>query len=600
MKRHLRLLALIFVIPFVILGCSPNNNEKVNETVVETRNTDNINELSTGTFEGTGKGLHGDIKVAVKVNNGEILDIEILEEQENKILGQAAFKGVEKDIIATNSTKVDTVSGATLSSFGYLSAVKNALQSGNVVLTDPRELEIEKVESEQTYDVVVIGAGGAGMSAAIEAAKGGASVVILEKAGTVGGNTVLSGMINAAGTRFQKDLGIPDTAEIMYEDLMKGGDNKSNPDLARILTENSAEALEWAVDYLGLNLHTKFIAQFDIAKYPRAHIATAGTNVALVELLRDKCEELGVNILINTKAKNLLKDGDRVVGVKAETKYGQEINFSALKGVVLATGGFSANFDMVAEYAPEKKDAKVTTNVPSIKGDGIKMAKEIGANLIDMGYIQTNPAGNPKTGELMVFSGYGLLDGGMFVNKSGERFMSETERRDVHSKGILEQEDGIVYIVWGDEVDKRRDNFNENKQIYEHEVKTGSLIKSDSLKECADFFGINYENLEKSLERYNELVEKGVDEDFGRMSNLVPIKTGPYYIASITPSLHHTMGGVEINTNTQVIDTNGNPIEGLFAAGEVTGGIHGTNRLGGNAIADALVFGRLAGQNVIK
>lgn len=599
MRKHLRILALIFIIPILLLGCSTNNNENGDNNSIESNNNNAV-ELSTGVFEGTGRGLHGDIKVAVTVENGEIGRIEILEESENKILGEAAFEGVQKDILGTNSTDVDTVSGATLSSFGFLAAVKDALKSGNVNLSVARQLEIEKIDLEQTYDVVVIGAGGAGMSAAIEAAEGGASVAILERAGTVGGNTVLSGMINAAGTRFQEDLNIPDTAEVMYEDLMRGGDSKSDPKLAKILTENSADALHWAVDHLGLEVNTKFISQFDIAKYPRAHIPTEGTNVALVKALRDKCKELGVDILINTKATTLVKENDAVIGVKATTKHGQELMFNASKGVILATGGFGSNLEMVAEYAPEKKDAKITTNVPNIKGDGINMAKDIGANLIQMNYIQTNPAGNPKTGELMVFSGYGLLDGGMVVNKSGERFISETERRDVHSKGFLEQEGGIVYVVWGSEVDQRRDNFKQNREIYEHEVSTGSLIKADTLKECADFFGINYENLEKSLARYNEMAEKSVDEDFGRMSNLVATKEGPFYVASITPSVHHTMGGVEINENTQVIDTQGNPIKGLYAAGEVTGGIHGANRLGGNAIADALVFGRLAGQNVIK
>ncbi|SDL00349.1 flavocytochrome c [Natronincola ferrireducens] len=590
MKKRISLFMVVMMLLTIITGCGSNQTSKTEAL-----------EFTTGTFEGVGNGLHGEIKVSVEVKDGIINGINIIEEKENEVLGKAAFEAIIKNVLGTNSTDVDVVTGSTYSSKGLLEAIDNALSEGDVKLAASKEMEVEKVETEQTYDVVVLGAGGAGMSAAIEAAKAGASVAIVEKAGVVGGNTVLSGSFNGAGTRFQKDLQIEDTPEVLFQDVMKGGDNLSNSDLAKLFADNAGKTVEWTVDELGLEIDTDFIAQFDVASYPRAHTSTLGTNVALVQALEKKCNELGVKIVFNTKATELITDeNNKVIGAKGITNDNQEITFNSNKGVIIATGGFAANFDMVGEYCPEKSNYKITTNARTIQGDGINMAKSIGANLVGMEHIQTNPSGNPATGELMLFAGYGKLDGGFVVNKDGKRFVNDAARRDVQCKAFLEQEDGIIYYVWGSEVDSKRNNFEVNKDLFDYEASTGSLIKADTLKECADFFGVNYENLEATRKRYNEMVRKGVDEDFGRTSNLTVTEKGPFYMASLTPSVHHTMGGIEINTNAQVINIEGKIIEGLYAAGEVTGGIHGSNRLGGNAVTDALLFGRIAGQNIVK
>lgn len=557
-------------------------------------------EFTSGKFEGTGKGLHGDIKVEVELDKGIIKNIAVVEQSENEVLGKAAFEGITEKVIAKNSTDVDTITGSTLTSKGFLEALNNAI--GDAKLSGENELQETAEKEEQTFDVVVIGGGGAGMSAAIEAAEAGASVVILEKAGSLGGNTLVAGGYNGAGTTVQAGLDNPDNPEVLFEDTMKGGDYKGNPELVKVFADNAGEAVEWTIDHLGVEMREDFIMQMDIASYPRTHITTAQENSGLVGPMIEKLNELKVEVKTLTPAEEILRDeAGKVVAVKAK-KGDQEIKFNANMGVVLATGGFGGNFEMVEKYDATKKGYTKTTNIPSITGDGIIMAEDIGANLVGMEYVQTNPAGDPVDGSLNHFSGYGVLDGGINVDLNGERFVNEGERRDVKSAAYIKAANGTgrIFSVWGNEVDAKRNNFEKNQAHYLKSLENDTVFKADTLKEAAEHYGIDYEQLQKTVDRYNEMVEKGVDEDFGRTSQLTTIKEGPFFIGCVIPSVHHTMGGVEINTSAQVLDKDGQVIPGLYAGGEVTGGIHGSNRLGGNAVADALVFGRIAGQNVVK
>lgn len=597
-KKRILLLSILLMIG-ILFGCTANTPAQPLPDTGATGNPETLAIVGPVTAKGESVGKHGPIVVELTVENGEITTINVLEQTEHYALGKAAFETITADVLAMNSPDADIVSGATATSVGFKTAIQNALKNGGITLGDSKQTD-KREEELQVYDVVVLGSGGAGMSAAIEARKAGASVVIIEKTGAFGGNTALSGQYNGAGTRFQKALDIPDTPDVMFEDIMKGGDFLSDEKLVRILADKSAETVEWTVDEVGVELDETFIAQFDVASYPRAHNTALGNNSLLVVALKNKCDELGVAFKMSTRATELLIEDGTVTGAKAVTSSGQEITFHANKGVVLATGGFAANLEMVGEYCPEKKGYLISTNAPSITGDGIIMAKAIGANLVGMEHVQTNPSGNPKTGELMLFAGYGKLDGGFVVNKEGKRFVNDADRRDVQCAAYLQQTDSIVYYVWGNEVDQKRKNYEINKKDFDIEASTGSLIKADTLKECADYFGVDYQALEETCKHYNEMVRMGKDTDFGRTSNLTVTETGPYYMASVTPSVHHTMGGVEINIHAQVLDTNGNVIKNLYAAGEVTGGIHGSNRLGGNAVTDAMTFGRIAGQNVVK
>lgn len=589
MKSLKKILAAALLL-LLITGCSTTTNPKTQK-----------NDFTSGEFEGSGEGLHGEIKVKVTLENGVISKIDVVEQNENQILGVAAFETITQAVLAKNSTNVDTVSGSTATSVGFIAALNEALKDAKLVAE--KEIKKEEEATVQKFDVVIVGGGGAGLAAAIEAAEAGASVIILEKAGSLGGNTLVAGGYNGSGTSVQKGLGIPDTSDILFEDTMKGGDYKANPELVRVFADNAGKAVEWTVDHLGVELRQDYLMQFDIAAYPRAHITTAQDNSGLIGPMIAKVKELNVTIKTSTPAVEFIVDGNKVTGVKA-TRDGVEYTFEATKGVVLATGGFGANFEMVEKYDPTKKGASKTTNVASITGDGIIMAEKIGAHLVGMEYVQTNHGADPVDGSLNHFVGYGSLDGGITVDLTGERFLDEGSRRDVASALFLKAQAATntdrVFVVWGNEVDAKRNNFEVNQAHYQKSIANDTVFKADTLEEAAKHYGINYENLVATIERYNTMVEKGVDEDFGRTSQLTVIKEGPYYIGCITPSVHHTMGGVEINTQAQVINESGEVIENLFAAGEVTGGIHGSNRLGGNAVADALVFGRIAGQKVVE
>ena len=327
------------------------------------------------------------------------------------------------------------------------------------------------------------------------------------------------------------------------------------------------------------------------AMWPRSHGLSTGN---VIPTLEKAALEAGVEIVYNTAATEFIVEEGKVTGAKAVTKDGANVTLHANKGVVLATGGFSANAPMVVEYNnywPGLADTMPSTNAPTISGDGIVMAKAIGADLVGMGYAQLMPSSHPVDGSL--FSGiWGSAETQMFVNKEGKRYVNEYAERDVLSKAALEQTDGIFYII----CDK---DITANADVAGMEAK-GNVVSANSLEELAEKLGLPVETFVAEVERYNQFTLNGVDEDFGKPLFGQPIDEAPFTATPRSPSLHHTMGGVKIDTETRVIDTNGNPIEGLYAAGEVCGGIHAGNRLGGNAMTDFLVFGRIAGANAAK
>lgn len=440
-------------------------------------------------------------------------------------------------------------------------------------------------KGEQT-DIVVIGGGGAGLSAAVTAAENGAKVVLLEKMPMLGGNTLRAQTgFNAAGTKYQADAGITDSADTHYQDTMKGGKDKNDPDLVKTLTENANDSLEW-LNGLGASL-TK-MQLLGGATNARTHAPTEGgyAGPVMINVMEKAAREKGVQILLDTRATEILVDKDgKVTGVKATDKDGKEIEVNS-KAVVVATGGFGANNEMVAKYNP-KLAGFDTTNHKGATGDGIVMAEAVGAALRDMEYIQIHPTVVPGKGVLIAEGMRG--QGAILVNSKGERFVQELKTRDLVSEATLEQEGKYAFVLFDQAI-------RDTAQLVEAPEQQSSLVSGDTLEELAEKIGVPAEALVETVTKYNTYVEAGEDPEFSRVKMPAKIEVGPFWAVKVTPAIHHTMAGVAINSKAQVLDADGNAIPGLYAAGEVTGGVHGANRLGGNALCDIIVFGRIAGK----
>ena len=560
-----------------------------------------------GTYEGIAPGYGGDVKVSVEMGEeGEILDINILEDNETSGVGKVALEKVTGRIIEGQSTNVEAVTGATASSKGMMLAVGKALEEAGVA-DDFKEEYKEKREypSEIEADIVVVGGGGAGLAAAVEASKAGSSVVVIEKNGFVGGNTILSGGIyNTPDPDLQKPEGIEDSPELFYEQTYEAGDEVANPELVKEMTENAYDGLEW-LKSLGMEFENK-IGQGAGSLYPRTHFSTKPNGTGFIDAFMDTLKENNnVQVLTETTAEHVIMKDGKATGVKAKNYDGSDLTIQANQAVIISTGGFAKNTDMVVKYKNDEKwpdldENTISTNLGSITGDGITMGEEIGADLVDMDQMQFLYLGIPEKGPIT-----GLLKAGaeddIIVNKEGKRFVREDGRRDVISKAIYEQTDQIMYMIHSsDYFDYDNDAVTLENEPMKDVLEDGKYgwVKADTLEDLAEKLDVPYENLKETFDHYNELVEEGASEDeFGRELFVHKIEKGPFVAVPRTPSLHHTMGGLRIDTDAHVLNKDGKPIPGLYAAGEVTGGIHGANRVGGNAIVDLVVFGRIAGQN---
>ena len=554
-------------------------------------------------FEGTGNGKHGDIKVEVTMKDNHIEDIKVLNHGENKVLAEPVYEELEQTIINQNSTEVDVVTGSTATSEGYLEAVNDAIKKSGMTLVASKKVsnKSEKEPTEQTFDVVVVGSGGAGFSAAIEAKEAGKSVVLIEKMPAVGGNTLISGAeMNVPNNWVQEKLGIKgDSPEKMAEDTIKGGDELGDPHMIQVMTENALDAATWLKDDIKVEFLDDQLFQFGGHSYKRALIPKGHTGQEVITKFRAKADKLEIPIKLNTTAKELIQENNRITGVKAENKEGQMITYKAKNGVVLTTGGFGSNVEMRKKYNEKMDESYMSTVTEGSTGDGIIMAEAVGADLTNMENIQTYPICNPKTGVISLLADT-RFDGAILVNQEGKRFVEELERRDVISNAILEQTGGYTYQLWNDDINKISGTMKVHEAEYEELLKQKMIVKADTLEEAAAFFDIDIQNLKETVKKVNQYAKNGKDEEFNHRGELVSLAKGPYYIEKAAPSVHHTMGGLVINDKTEVLNKDGQPIPGLYAAGELTGVIHGSNRLGGNAITDIIVFGRIAGQEVSK
>lgn len=563
-----------------------------------------------GSYRGTGIGYGGEIEALVTVAEGKIQKIEFISHNETPVISDPAFDNVPVKIVAENTILVPNVKGCSMSSRGIREAVKNALieAGADAAVLEDEILEAEKLEKIvvnkrvikdiEEFDVAIVGGGGAGLSAAITAAKEGAKVVLLEKMAAVGGNTLVSmGGVNIPGNDAQKVKNIEDSSELYFNDALAGGDGENNQELFKILSENALPTYEWLKNEIGVEFKEGELLHFGGHTVPRAAVFKGKYAVELITKLKKKALELGVEIRTGIKADKLIMDEKKVAGIEALDS-GKRVKFYTTRGVIFASGGFSGNIEMRKKYNPELDERYKTTNQSGITGDGHVMCEEIGADFVHMSYIQTFPIADPSSGALSHVGG-SRFDGAILVNKSGKRFVEELERRDVVSQAILSQEGGVGYLLWAAEVEAVANRTTANKNEVER-LKRNSLFAEGTLEECAAAMEVDVTKLKATLARYNDFVVSGKDEDFNRRGNLVNIEKGTFYIQTVAPAVHHTMGGVKVDNENRVLDRDGNIIGGLYAAGEIVGGIHGTNRLGGNAITDILVFGKRTGENIMK
>lgn len=463
--------------------------------------------------------------------------------------------------------------------------LKKLLKKSGVTLTAVTLQNTKAVELPKEADVVVIGAGGAGLTSAIAAHEKGAKVILIEKTELLGGNTnYATAGLNAAGTKIQEKLGIKDSPELFYEDTMKGGKNKNNKELVRVLVNNSSAIVDWLTER-GADLSELTSTGGQSVK--RTHRPTGGSAVGpnIVAALSKTAESEKIDIRKGTKAIALVKAKNRIVGVKVREIDGKEYTIKA-KAVIVATGGFGANAKMVEKYNPKLKGFGSTNN-PAIVGDGIIMVEKVGGALVDMSEIQTHPTVVHNKTNMITEAVRG--EGAILVNRDGKRFIDELETRDVVSKAILSQKGKSAFLIFDEGIRtklKAADGY----------VKKGFAVEG-TLEEIAAKIGTDAKTLEATLNKYNEAVKNKVDNEFNKKTLPKELTGTKYYAIEVSPAVHHTMGGVRINTNAEVLGKNGRPIKGLYAAGEVTGGIHGANRIGGNAVADITIFGKIAGEN---
>ena len=554
------------------------------------------NLFTPGTYTAEEQGIFAPVKVTITVSENAITGVLIDATGETPELGGLAAGKLSASIMEAQTPNVDALSGATVTSNAIIKAVTAALEAAGAdidVLDANRKDKGETgPKEEKTIDteIVIIGAGGAGMSAAIMVHQAGKEFVLLEKMPYAGGNTTkATGGMNAAETHYQKEQGIEDSTALFAADTMKGGHALNDPELVATLANRSAEAIDW-LDTIGASLPK--ISYSGGASVNRIHAPEDGSGVGgyLVDRFSAKLDELGVQIMFNTAATELLTDAEgKICGVKAE---GEDNNYVInCKAVILATGGFGANEDMYTQYRPDLKGT-VTTNAPGATGDGIVMAQALGADLVDIEQIQLHPTVEQTTSILITESVRG--DGAILVNQSGVRFTNELLTRDAVSAAELEQEGQYAWIIFDQ-------NLRDHLKATEKYVKSGITVQADTIEGLAELLAIDPATLAKTLEDWNGYVKNQRDPDFGRTTGMdADLTTPPYYAIKIAPGIHHTMGGVKINTAAQVINTEGQAIPGLFAAGEVTGGVHGGNRLGGNAVADIVIFGRIAAESALE
>ena len=630
MRKRIAALALAAVMAFGLTACGGGSSS----STAAPASSGEAGGVS-GEFTGTATGM-GEVTVTVTLTDGVITACKVVGDSETEGIGSVVVESAPDEIVSGNKGAIDVVSGATITSDAINEALAAALAAAGLDAADFTGNEDASAAEDRVIDtdIVIVGAGGAGMTAAIAAANEGRDVVIVESQAMVGGNSVrATGGMNAAKTpaqdenEFTESAGVEktletaasewadnetitalantvaeqwaayqanpegyfDSVELMELDTLIGGHGINDPALVETLCSNSADAVAWLGEQ-GIELSSVGAAGGASVKRIHRPVDDQGLVISvgsyMIPRLQSKCEELGVEILLNTTANKILTDADgAAVGIEATDKNGAAVTVNA-KAVILATGGFGANLDMVVQYKPDLKGF-MTTNAAGAQGQGIDMAVAIGAGTVDMDQIQIHPTVEYNSSQLITEGLRG--DGAILVNSEGKRFTDEVGTRDVVSAAEIEQPGSYSWLI----IDQAMVDASGVIQGY---IESGFTFSGETYEELAEAIGVDPTAFAETMNNWNAAVAAGVDEEFGRTSFTEPLDTAPYYAIKVTAGIHHTMGGLTINPQTQVLAGDGTVIDGLYAAGEVTGGVHGGNRLGGTAVADFVVFGRIAGE----
>ena len=555
---------------------------------------------------GEAVGKNGHMSVQVVMEGEKIARINVLYSHETSGLGDEAM-AVLTDLIVENQTlNVDTVAGATLSSSAFLLAVEDALTAlGEDVSAWEKRDHAAPADPEglaDSYDVVVVGSGGAGFTAAISAANKGANVLLLEKLGVFGGSTALSGGEMAVpGNWIQVNMGIEDSPEQLAADMLAGGDNVGDPDLVNVIANGVYDAAQWLTYEGGVSWEHNLLF-FGGHSVERSIIPSGHKGNAMTTKLTARAKTISnLTLVSNVKATELVMGVDGVVeGIKAQSCVsGAEFEF-ACKAVVLAAGGFGANVEMRAEANAEFGAQFNSTDCVGAQGEGIAMAQAVGADTVNMDLIQTYPICDVDTGALLYLDDMRLDQRTVMFNKEGKRFVEELGRRDVLSSAILAQTGERAYEIWDQAAADDTLVVDIHADEFDNLSSRGLCIKADTIEECCEPLGIDAEALKETLAHWNEMADAGKDADFEYRGTMFHVDTPPYYVMAYKPAVHYTMGGLRINTGAQVLDADGAPIAGLYAAGECAGGKMGTNRLGSTSMSDIYTFGRIAGEGAAE
>ena len=616
---------------------------------------DEIN-FKPGTYSVTASGHNGKVPMKVTFSKDRIENIDIDTKGETTGIADTVWERMPEQIISGQTLNIDAVSGASDTSRGVLDGVADAVTLAGAdpdalkQRPKPAKSDAPKVV-EYDADVIVVGGGGTGLSAAATSLQAGKKTILVEKFPAVGGNTIRTGgPLNASDPEWQNTFDALAGEDTTLKNLMETPDDKIDPEylddfhelqgqikeyldsgahflfdskllheiqtylggkrtdlkgneihgdysLVKTLVNNALNSVKW-LRSIGVRFDPDEVAMPVGAKWRRGHKPLENQGYEYISNLKRYVKEQGGAIITDTRVKKLLKENNKIVGLEATNTDNQKVIVHA-NAVILASGGFAANTKIVQQYNTywtKVDDDIATSNSPAITGDGIKLGTDVGADLIGMGFSQMMPVSDPVTGEL--FSGLQVPPANfVMVNNKGDRFVDEYESRDVLSQAAIDN-GGLFYLIADENI--KGTAYNTSQEKIDEQVEAGTLFKDDTLEGLAKQIKVDPAEFVKTIENYNSYVDAGKDPEFGKDVFDLKVEKAPFYATPRKPALHHTMGGLKIDSSAHVLDAAGKQIDGLYAAGEVAGGLHAGNRLGGNSLADIFTFGRIAAQTAVS